>query len=238
MSEIDKRIAGNVARIRQRIAAAADRSGRAPENIRLVAVTKYVGLDEILALVRAGCHDIGESRPQDLWRKAQAISDQPIRWHMIGHLQRNKARRTLPLVSLIHSGDNLRLLETLDQLSAERGRPASVLIEVNVSGDVSKHGFAPHELPALLPRLADLKHLRIGGLMAMAGLDAGAEQTRAEFSRLRELRFQLMPDCPPNISLDELSMGMSGDFEIAIEEGATIVRVGTALFEDLPEGRR
>jgi pyridoxal phosphate enzyme (YggS family) len=235
MTDIERRIADNLARVREQIAAAAQRSGRAADSVTLVAVTKYVGLDEARALLAAGCYDLGESRPQDLWSKADALAGEPVRWHMIGHMQRNKVRRTLPHVSLFHSGDSQRLLAALDQTSAELSRRTPVLLEINVSGDKSKHGFAPQELEPLLPQLAELNHLEIRGLMCMAGLEGGRDQARADFSRLRELRDQLKPIAPPTISLDELSMGMSDDFDVAIEEGATLVRVGSALFEGLPE---
>ena len=126
-----------------------------------MAVTKYVGPDEVRALVAAGCCDIGESRPQELWRKADALKDEPIRWHLIGHLQRNKVRRTLPLVAAIHSGDSLRLLSAINHFSQEQGCQPSVLLEVNISGDEAKHGFSPDELAAQLPELAAMRHLRI-----------------------------------------------------------------------------
>jgi pyridoxal phosphate enzyme (YggS family) len=153
---------------------------------------------------------------------------------MIGHLQRNKARRTLPLVTLLHSGDSLRLLETVEEWAAEMGRTTDVLVEVNVSGDATKHGLAAGEVEPLLPRLAELSHVRIRGLMAMARWGGTLDEARADFVRLRELRDRLLTSCPPQISLQELSMGMSGDFEVAIEEGATLVRVGSALFEGVP----
>jgi pyridoxal phosphate enzyme (YggS family) len=231
MTDLEQRIADNLARVRHAIAAATARSGRRPEDVLLVAVTKYVDAATTDALVSAGCCDLGESRPQDLWRKADDLAGRPIRWHMIGHLQRNKARRTLPLVTLLHAGDSLRLLETAEECAAEAGRTTDVLVEVNVSGDTTKHGFAPGEIEPLLPRLAELRHLRIRGLMAMARWGGSLDEARADFVRLRELRDRLHLSCPPQISLQELSMGMSGDFEVAIEEGATLVRVGSALFE-------
>lgn len=231
MSDLTKRIAENVSRIRQSIAEAATRSGRRAEDIALIAVSKYVGATEIESLVMAGCHDLGESRPQDLWRKADELQGQAIRWHMIGHLQRNKARRTLPLISLLHSGDSRRVLEAVQRLSAEQDRVTDVLLEVNVSGEISKHGFAPEQLEPLLPELAEMDRLCIRGLMAMARWGGTESETRSDFVRLRELRDRLSASCPANLRLTELSMGMSGDFEMAIEEGATMVRVGSALLE-------
>lgn len=233
MSVIAERIADNVARIRESIADAAQRSGRRPDGVSLIAVTKYVGVEEIDALIAAGCTEFGESRPQQFWPKADQLQDRPIHWHMIGHLQRNKARRTLPYVTLLHAGDSLRLLEAVDRLSQEMGRVTDVLVEVNVSGDTTKHGFTPDEVEPTLPKLAQLNGLRIRGLMAMASWGGSLDEARQDFIRLRNLRDKLTGACPPEISLDELSMGMSGDFEVAIEEGATMVRVGSALYEGI-----
>lgn len=233
MSGTEQRIAENVARVREAIARAAARSGRRAEDVTLIAVSKYVGVAEIDALLAAGCRDLGENRPQDLWRKAEQLRDRPIRWHMIGHLQRNKARRTLPLVTLLHAGDSWRLLEAASQHLQQSGQALDVLIEVNVSGDAAKHGFGPEEVEPLLPQIALLSQLRVRGLMAMARWGGTLDEARGDFIRLRELRDRLAKFCPPQISLHELSMGMSGDFEVAIEEGATLVRVGSALFEGL-----
>ncbi len=225
------RIAENLSEIRGRIAAAAARSGRREDSVTLVAVTKYALSEAVRELVAAGCQELGESRPQQLWQRAATIVGADLHWHLIGHLQRNKINRTLPLVNLIQSCDTLRLAEALDAASAVRGIPARVLIEVNISADPSKHGFAVAEVAAAMPQLATLRNLNIRGLMAMAGRPDDSDAARADFRRLRQLRDRLRADCPPNIQLDELSMGMSGDFEAAIEEGATIVRIGSALFE-------
>ncbi|NLF72853.1 MAG: YggS family pyridoxal phosphate-dependent enzyme [Candidatus Anammoximicrobium sp.] len=231
MSTIEQRIADNVARVRQGIADAAARSGRRADEVALIAVSKYVGAAEIDALLAAGCRDFGENRPQDLWRKAEEFHGRPIRWHMIGHLQRNKVRRTLPLVTLLHAGDSWRLLEAASQHLQQSGQVLEVLIEVNVSGDAAKTGLGPEEVEPLLPRIADLPQLRVRGLMAMARWGGTLDDARGDFVRLRELRDRLAASCPPQVALRELSMGMSGDFEVAIEEGATLVRVGSALFE-------
>ncbi|NUQ64201.1 MAG: YggS family pyridoxal phosphate-dependent enzyme [Pirellulales bacterium] len=233
--EIAERIAENVACVRGRIAAAASASGRSPEGIALVAVTKYVGPEEIRAVVAAGCTLLGESRPQQLWDRAAALADLPVRWHLIGHLQRNKVRRTLPLVEMVQSADSPRLIAAIDEAAGELGRAAPILLEVNVSGEDAKHGFAPDELMRYLGNLPGLRNVEVRGLMCMAGLGGGAEAARREFASLRELRDRLRKDCPPGVQLDELSMGMSGDYEIAIREGATMVRVGSALFEGLTE---
>lgn len=231
MSELAQRIRANLAEVQGRIADAARRAGRAPETVALVAVTKSVGEAEIRALVEAGCTLLGESRPQQLWEKAQALADLPIYWHLVGHLQRNKVRRTLPLVAMIHSADSPRLIAELDRQAAQLGLRVRVLIEVNISGEPAKHGFAPDQLAPFLPELSRFAHLDVCGLMAMASLAGGHDQARRDFAALRQLRDRLQRDCPEPIRLQELSMGMSGDFEVAVEEGATIVRIGTALFD-------
>jgi pyridoxal phosphate enzyme (YggS family) len=231
MSDADLRITENVALVRQRIADAAVRSGRTDDQITLVAVTKYVGLPEIESILQAGCNVLGESRPQQLRSKADALQDRAIQWHLIGHLQRNKVARTLPLVSLMHSLDSLRLLKAVDREMTASEKSINALLEVNVSGDTAKHGFEPDKLEPLLESLARYSGIGVRGLMTMAGRTTGSEGARRDFARLRELRDSLRRQCPENVSLNELSMGMSGDYEIAIEEGATIVRVGSALFE-------
>lgn len=233
MSNLAERIADNVAQVRGRIAEAARRSGRSADDVTLVCVTKYVGDDETRALLAAGCDDFGESRPQQLFAKAEAFADEPLRWHLIGHLQRNKVRRTLPLVCLIHSADSLRLIEAIDREAAGFAKPIPILLEVNVSGDAAKHGFMPDKLDAVIASLGAYRHVAVRGLMTMAGRSTGIEGARRDFSALRRLRDAVRPNGPPNITLDELSMGMSGDYEAAIEAGATIVRVGSALFQGI-----
>jgi hypothetical protein len=224
-------IAENIAEVRRRMAAAAVRTGRQANDVRLVAVSKYVGLDEIRALITSGCTDLGESRPQQLWDRASVLGELPIQWHMIGHMQRNKVERTVPLVALIHSLDSLRLAEAIEAAANKLDRVVPVLLEVNISRESAKQGFMPEEIEPILPKLNELAHLEIRGLMCMAGLEGGADEARRDFAGLRNLRDRLRVNCPATLRLDELSMGMSGDYEIAIEEGATIVRVGSALFE-------
>lgn len=229
-------IADNLRRVRERIAAAAEAAGRAADEITLVGVTKYVSSHEARALVEAGCLDLGESRPQELWSKADALgelapaSGHSIRWHLIGHLQRNKLRRTLPLVSLIHSVDSQRLLAAIDaewqtHAAAQNQQlpPLRVLLEVNTSGEAAKHGFAPDAVEQLVATAAQFPRVQICGLMTMAALEGGLDVAARNFAQLRTLADRL--------HLKECSMGMSGDFEVAIREGATIVRVGSALWE-------
>jgi pyridoxal phosphate enzyme (YggS family) len=226
------RISENVEGIRARIAEAAQRSGRTASAVKLVAVTKYVDVDVVRELVLAGCHDLGEARPQELWRKAESLSAEAIEWHLIGHLQRNKIARTLPLVRLIQSGDSLRLIEAIDAEAARAElAPVPLLLEVNISGDATKHGFQPEELPPLGEQVAALPFVEIRGLMCMAGREGSLQDARRDFEKLRLLQERLRASWP--LVLDELSMGMSGDFEVAVEEGATLVRIGSALFEGI-----
>jgi pyridoxal phosphate enzyme (YggS family) len=231
MTSAVQRVAENLESVRGRIAAAAARSGRTADAISLVVATKYVTTDLAAAVITAGCRDLGESRPQELWVKAAALPDPAIRWHLIGHLQRNKIRRTLPLVSLIHSVDSQRLLAAINEEAKLAGRIVPVLLEANVSGDAAKTGLAPAELEPLVTEAAALEYVEVRGLMGMAGLEGDDAAVRQDFIQLRTLRDRLARNLPPQFTLDELSMGMSGDFEIAIEEGATIVRLGSLLFE-------
>lgn len=228
-------IAANVAAVRRRIADAAARAGADPQRITLVAVTKYVGPAETRAVFEAGCTVLGESRPQQLWPKAEALADLPIEWQMIGHLQRNKIRRTLPLVKMIQSVDNLRSIETIDRIAGELSLQMPILLEVNISSDAQKHGFSPQRMKPLMGELGQFSNVKIQGLMCMASLAGGMDAARRDFSALRELRQRLAGDCPENVELRELSMGMSRDYEAAIAEGATIVRVGSALYDGIEQ---
>jgi pyridoxal phosphate enzyme (YggS family) len=226
-------IADNVARVRDRIAAAAHAAGRDPAAIQLVAVTKYVDAATAALLSAAGCTDLGESRPQELWSKAEAPELAGVRWHLVGRLQRNKVRRTLPLVALIHSVDSERLLAAIDEHAAALQATPRVLLEVNCSGESAKQGFSANDVRRVAPTLDAYPHVEVAGLMTMAPLEGDAAAARTAFAALRTLRDELAAACPPGVALAELSMGMSGDFPEAIAEGATIVRVGSLLFEGL-----
>lgn len=216
--------------IRARIADAAGRSGRDPGTVRLVAVTKKCPAEWAAALVEMGERDLGENYPQELGRKADALADRSVTWHLIGHLQSNKARRTLPRVGWVHSVDSARLLDAIGPLMGELAEPPRLLLQVNVSEEPSKHGWTPDGLLADAERIAEAaRTLPIVGLMTMAGLGTDAETARPAFARLRRVREELR--ARTGLVLDELSMGMSNDFETAIQEGATLVRVGSALFE-------
>jgi PLP dependent protein len=220
-------LADNLAAVEERLRAACRRAGRARSEVTLVAVTKTVSAEVAALLPTLGVYDLGESRPQELWRKAAVVP--PVRWHLIGHLQRNKIERTLPLVERVHSVDSVRLLEALEEACRHASRSLPALLEVNTSREASKHGFAPEEVAGLVGRLAEPRHVRIEGLMTMAAYEDDPERTRPTFAALRALRDRLSAEL--DRPLPHLSMGMSNDFEIAVEEGATLVRLGTVLFE-------
>lgn len=223
-----ERLRDNLRRVETRIADACARAGRRRDAVTLIAVTKSVGVEIAAQLVELGVHDLGENRPQELWRKAEAIA--PARWHLIGHLQRNKIEQTLPMVTLIHSVDSVRLLQAIEKGATT---PIDVLLEFNASGEVSKGGFAPDDVPSLVPILSELKRVQVRGVMTMAALQ-DPEACRPTFVMLRALRDRLQAQCPTH-RIEHLSMGMSNDFEIAIEEGATFVRLGTVLFEGMSD---
>ncbi len=217
-------IAVKVARVRERITAAAARSGRRADDVLLVAVTKGVDVDRMRAAVAAGMRDLGESRVQEAAPKIEALG-RSVRWHLVGHLQRNKARTAAHLFEVIHSIDSPRLLA---DLSRRAMRPLDVLLQVNVGGEPQKYGVAPEGLAALARSAAGLPNLRIVGLMTIAPQSPDPERVRSVFRRLRGLRDEIgrLLGAP----LPHLSMGMSDDFEVAIEEGATMVRIGRAIF--------
>jgi pyridoxal phosphate enzyme (YggS family) len=228
-----QRIAENVAAIRDRLASALAKAQRPANSVTLVAVTKYTNDDVARALFEAGCRDLGESRPQELVRKADALRDLPIRWHLVGHLQRNKVSLVAPRVSLLHSLDSLRLAQALEAELQKRDGTLDVLVEVNVSGDAAKHGFMPGEILNAWPQVSANSRLNIRGLMTMASLEGGPTEVRRDFAELRRVRDRIREDFRLGDQLAELSMGMSDDLEEAILEGATIVRVGSALVEGL-----
>jgi len=223
-------IAENVERVRQRIEHACAAAGRSPDSVHLVAVSKYVDTGMTAALLAAGCPALGESRPQQLWAKAAEPALAAAQWHMIGHLQRNKVPRTVAVAELIHSVDSPRLLAAINDAAAAQHRSVGVLLELNCSGDAAKHGLTADGLRELLPRLPEFPQVEVRGLMTMAARDGGADVAARNFADLRELRDRVAAECPAEVQLSELSMGMSGDFEVAIREGATIVRIGSLLF--------
>lgn len=212
--------------VRLGIDRAAQRVGRDPSGVTLVAVSKTMPADRIREALRLGIRDFGENKVQELSRKAEELADLPLRWHLVGHLQSNKVRTVLPHAALIHSLDSLHLAQKIHE-SLEPGRSIDLLLQVNTSGEESKFGAAPEELPSLAASIKGLDRLRILGLMTLGPLTEDEEAIRRSFRLLRELLPTLRRSFP---EAGFLSMGMSGDFETAIEEGATHVRVGTALF--------
>ncbi len=218
--------------VRLRIARAAERAGRDPAGITLVAVGKTFPAEAVLELARAGQTVFGENRVQEARDKIPAVraawDGTPLTWRLIGHLQRNKARQALELFDTVDSVDSFRLLETLSREAVRAGRTLPVLLEFNCSGEASKGGFEPGELEAVVERLAGAEGLDPRGLMTIGPLSEDPEDARPAFRRLREIRDGVAGRL--GRPLPDLSMGMSGDFEIGIEEGATLVRIGTALF--------
>ena len=233
MTPVESRIAENYDGILKRIEAACLRSGRPGSSVKLIAVTKYAEIDWMHALLSLGQSDLGESRPQQLVERAPLFHNDDVEWHLIGHLQRNKVRPVLPLASSIHSIDTFRLLTRVDHLTMELGLRTHVLLEVNVSGETAKDGFATDDLLANWNSVLAMKNVHIDGLMTMARHSDNPEEARPTFQALRTLRDELNGMSPALLRLSQLSMGMSGDFEVAIEEGATVVRIGSKLFEGL-----
>lgn len=225
-------LADRLRAVEERLRAACRRSGRPREAVTLIAVTKTVSAEIAALLPSAHVYDLGESRPQELTHKADRLPP-TVRWHLIGHLQRNKIERTLPRCTLIHSVDSTRLLAAIEREAAKRNIAPEVLLEINASREASKHGFSPEEVPGLAPSIRELRHVRVRGLMTMAAPAEDPERCRPTFAALRQLRDGLRTELGPTGELPHLSMGMSGDFEVAVEEGATLVRIGTALVEGI-----
>ena len=221
-------IAENLRRVRERIDAACRRAGRSPDEVTIVGVSKGFSASAVVAAYEAGLSDVGENRVQEAAAKVAAATAQGARprWHLVGHLQRNKVKTALGLFDIIHSVDSLRLAEAVGRGAGARA-PVSVLLEVNVAGEESKFGLAPDEVAVVLARARALPNLDVLGLMTVAPLAADAEEVRPVFRRLRELG--------KSLGLRHLSMGMSDDFEVAVEEGATLVRIGRAIFGPRPD---
>jgi len=222
-----------LADVHQRMQAAARRAGRAPDTVRLVAVTKGVDPERVRQALALGVQDFGENRIQEALPKIAALGPGP-RWHLVGHLQRNKVRRAVDAFALIHTVDALPLGDELARRAQAAGREVPVLLQVNAAGEPQKHGFAPDAALPAARRIAALPGIRLRGLMTIAPLVDDPGVVRPVFRRLRELGAALRADVP---GADELSMGMSDDFEVAIEEGATVVRVGRAIFGGRRTGR-
>lgn len=237
----------NVRSVQERIAAAAARAGRDPDEITLVAVSKMQDLDTIRIAYELGLRHFGENRVGEAESKVSRLPDDIV-WHMIGHIQSRKAKRVIPIFKLIHSVDSVKLAQRLNRLAATEEAPLPALIEVNVSGEASKYGFSAdrwnqdreqrEQLLAAFKEIVELPHLQVQGLMTMAPIVPDPEEARPVFARLRTLRDDLAAALP-QAEWQHLSMGMTDDFEVAIEEGATLVRIGRAIFEPtLPPWRK
>ena len=222
-------IEDNLALVHRKIAEAAARSGRNGGDVTLVAVSKTKPEEDILALYRAGHRDFGENYIQELRTKHDDLPED-IRWHMIGHLQRNKVKYIAPYVYMIHSVDSLALAETIEKEAAKHDRVIPILIEVNVAGEDTKFGVAPEEAEALVRAISRLPHVEVRGFMTSAPYVEDPEEDRIFFKRLHHLSVDTAEKNIDNVKVDVLSMGMSNDYEVAIEEGSTMVRVGTAIF--------
>jgi PLP dependent protein len=220
-------IAENLERVHEQIAQAAAKAGRTPDEVKLVAITKTHPAERIREAVEAGHTLFGESRVQEARAKIPELPSN-LRWHFVGHLQKNKVRHALPLFEMFHGIDSLELAREINRVADEEGAHARALLEVNVAGEGSKFGFSPDQLHNEIEMLLDLPRLTFEGLMCIPPLSEKAESSRRFFVQLRELREQLQNNC--SITLSHLSMGMTNDYVVAVEEGATLVRVGTAIF--------
>ena len=220
----------NIENILSRINSACERAGRSIDEITVVGVTKTFEADKITQAIECGIKDVAENRVQELVRKYDDVSG--VSWHLIGHLQTNKVKYIADKVSLIHSVDSLKLATEIDRQAEKNGRVIDVLIEVNVSGEESKFGVAPDELDELLSKIGEFSHIKVQGLMTMAPLLAEKDEIRQIFKKMYKIFIDNRAKKYNNINMGILSMGMSNDFEIAIEEGATMVRIGRAMFAD------
>lgn len=216
-----------IAEVMRRIDAAADRAGRSPSDVRLLPVSKTVPQERLRLAVAAGCRELGENKPQEAKRKSAEMADLDVSWAVIGHLQTNKAKDVAAVAAEFQALDSVRVAEALDRRLQALGRGLDVYVQVNTSGEEQKYGLPPAEVPAFLAELPAFASLRVRGFMTLAEFSSDEERVRACFRRLRDVRDRAVQDWPEAV---ELSMGMSGDYEIAVEEGSTCVRVGQAIF--------
>ena len=219
-----------ISRIRSRIETAVADSGRQPEDVKLVAVSKTVPFEKILTAIDLGVTVFGENYVQEARDKFNALYSHPLSWHFIGHLQSNKAKYVVKIFDLVHSVDSLKLSREIDKQARKIGKVQSVLIQVNIAEETSKSGVLLEDTGRLVSEMSQLAHLEIKGLMTMPPYFNAPEKARPYFKALRQLRDQIRAMEIPGVAMGELSMGMTGDFEVAIQEGATLVRIGTAIF--------
>jgi pyridoxal phosphate enzyme (YggS family) len=223
-------IAANLGVITERIATAAQAAGRDPGSVRLLAVSKTFSADHVRAAYAAGQRDFGENKVQEALQKIEATADLPLRWHLIGHLQSNKAKKAASSFAAVHSVDAVDLVRRLDTAAAEAGTTPDLYVQVDLAGETTKFGASEADVPAIVRAALDCRAAVLRGLMLLPPWFDDPEQARPYFRRLRLLRDRLIEDGVDSTHLGELSMGMSHDFEVAIQEGATLVRVGTAIF--------
>ena len=223
-------VAVRLAEVRARIDAAARGAGRDPSSVRLVAVSKTFPIDAVREAYAAGHRDFGENRVQEALEKIAASPDLDLRWHLLGHLQTNKARKAAPAFAMIHSLDSVELLRKLDAAAAESGRSPELLVQVDLAGEATKYGARPEEVPAIFDAASRCTAAKVVGVMTLPPIPDNPEDARPWFRQLQDLRQTWLNAGVPPAMLREVSMGMSGDFEVAVQEGATIVRVGTAIF--------
>ncbi|MEE9496719.1 MAG: YggS family pyridoxal phosphate-dependent enzyme [Desulfobacterales bacterium] len=216
--------------IRQRIRQATESCNRDADSVRLVAVSKTIAAEIVKDAIDAGVTILGENYVQEARDKFKALVQYPVSWHFIGHLQSNKAKYAVRIFDLIHSVDSFKLARELGKQAAKVDKIQQILVQVNISAEDTKSGISTDEAPRLIAEISQLKNLAVKGLMTMPPYFYQPEKVQPFFAALRELRDQIKEQSPPNVSLDELSMGMTGDFEVAIKEGATLVRIGTAIF--------
>ncbi len=223
------KIRENLENVRERMNAACKKSGRAADDVKLVAVSKTKPFPALQEAYDCGCRDFGENKVQELAEKYEALP-KDIRWHMIGHLQRNKVKYIVDKVFLIHSVDSLRLAQEIEKEAAKLGRTVNILIEVNVAGEESKFGVRAEDTFTLVEEIAKMPHIRVKGLMTIAPYVTDAEENRSVFAQLKKIYVDIIHKNIDNVFMEELSMGMTGDYEVAITEGATYIRVGTGIF--------
>lgn len=231
--DIKQTLRRNLEELNSRIATACARSGRSPSEIKLTVSTKYVDHYIIRQLFELGVREIGENKVQEAQRKYETLKDLPLRWHMFGHLQRNKVKKALGLFELIHSVESLPLAEEINKTSLCRGKRASILVEVNVTGEATKYGLKEEEVIPFLEKLSHMEGLRVLGLMTMMPIMEDPEPCRPFFRRLRELSEEIKKRGLEDIQMEYLSMGMTQDFEVAIEEGSNLLRIGTTIFKGI-----
>lgn len=224
----------NLIAVKQRIADTCERIGRDPSSVRLLPVTKTVPAERLRIAFAAGCHEMGENKIQEAREKSEALRDLNIKWSIIGHLQTNKAKYLARFANEFQALDSLKVAEELDKRLQSVGRAIDVYVQVNSSGEASKFGLAPEDVRAFVSQLPNYSSLRIKGLMTLAIFSTDHDRVRQCFIKMREIQNMLRQEAPIGLSFDELSMGMSGDYELAIEEGATVVRVGQAIFGKRP----